>query len=834
MAFHRRSSCLIEQFGRASPLIVIWRSIADPYAWLTCPPLIAIWRFIAVQNKYWGILARFIMAPKNKRDDNASVLKQLEDVFSEAFVKQLDELLEADEERVGVVGKWEPIEKLLTEHGFITVEKGVLASEVLVHKDNRSRLMLTPVNCHGRLAGIKAVGCSRAELERHAIATRLCPLKPYRDLQVDANIQLVNRANNLLAPVNGLERICSLGSSHATAGLKAAFAGVPTPEPSLKSESSDGCVDVAAWRSTSPAFANVQDEGFDWKVIDWPVELRWPQIPDLASRAYNGSGAVASGRGEMEVACHIARLAQDARDSGKVPDYKACTTLATTVPAQCNVYAEVMACYARLYAGGADAPYLYSKEKWITMVAGGRHLCEEVWKMITYAKWGQFEPRVLIRAAILGAAYTCATDKVKDGLCKIFNQNDIAKLTSKKYTEDIQTMSTMMQKARGLVGNHDRTENCIDRLDSRLVLCFLAKGKHGFEGVDFPSLESVGKAFVFECRAAGLSTLECPMEWADADIPKELNLSQKQAQRAVAAHAAPSAAHVGVEHDAVTADTMESPMFIVAQRGFVKGTILVDADTKSYWKIMQITDCETKLKQCVPFGPSSTRTVATLNVMDRHRPFKGVLQSQIGNTWMTDLVAGARDASKIDMVRTKIFAALQTLEIKNVPSYAMLMPLESPTDLRASCHIAKGTLRLAPVVPLRFIVASKPAASGSVCLGTLLSPPSTSEDVDFFIVAYSGIPKHEHKEMWVCPYFWVKDTSDEDAANCKLVEATVDGYKFPTIVNYKPIKTHAQILMCKPEDTEATASVSAAASSKRPGSPAVPATGAKRIKGMGQ
>ena len=181
----------------------------------------------------------------------------------------------------------------------------------------------------------------------------------------------------LLKPVTGQERLLSVGSSHATALFRAAFHGCKTPEQSLRG--SDGTIDFDAWAKSQPAVAKIKKDGYSWRVVRWEVGMLWPKMADIASRAHNSDQAVATGRGELEVCANIAAIADDAHKAGVKIEWQKIVAQATSVPAPCNAYADVLGTYARLYADGAGAPMLFQLEEQIKKHAPQRVLGEEMW-----------------------------------------------------------------------------------------------------------------------------------------------------------------------------------------------------------------------------------------------------------------------------------------------------------------------------------------------------------------------------------------------------------------------------------------------------------------------
>ena len=723
-----------------------------------------------------------------------SAAYNLDDVdFPRSFMEKMDELVRVDEQRVGVNGKWDPIEALLFEHGLMRIEKDVPVAKVLVHNENRQKFMLSPLNAHSRLALIKQVGCKKSAIEEFAIATQLCPLNPHKSKMLNDNIDLVAASNGLLASVKSDEWLCSLGSSHATAGFKAAFAGCITPEDSLHGPNTNGAVDVEGWAKLQPDVAVIRDSGFDWKVIHWKVPLKYPMVPDLASRKYNGNGAVSSGRSELEVCANIARNAQMMRDRNVAVDWDACQKSATVIPAACNAYSEVLKIYAHQYCGGTAAPLLYKLEKNLKTMASTVNLGEDLWKAITYTKWSEWEPRILIRQAILGVAYTCTPDRIKDGMSKIFVPADIQRLSSKKSADDITIISSMMETARSLVNARDVLDPCIHNLDGRLILRITGKEKWGFDTTVYPSYMSIGKCFGKECHDLGID-VEVPAEWAGAELG-----------RPHTARAAPidsdETTMLDLDLDNISIDVAGSPAYILGKAGYVVGAILVTTDTqtkeRSFHKITSVSDAVVELDECVPYGPLRSTSAAPRDIVKTHRLYKNNLQSQVEG-WI-DVLPCKRDQPKIDAMRSRIYIAVHRVFDECGDCWKHLMLLQDPRDLRAREDIAKGTLKLAPAVSFGNIVTAK---KENALFVTELLPPIVSKRVQFYIVGSQNIPKKETDCQWVCPYFLVMP--HENNAECNMQktsrEIEIDGVTLPIplLTNCKRIKKWHRVLVHKP------------------------------------
>ena len=106
--------------------------------------------------------------------------------------------------------------------------------EVMVHPDNRGRLMLHPIDCHTKGARIMDIGVGTPN---GGVAFELCPMSgPLRDNAIAKNEQLVSKSNQLLSELTGAERFLSLATTHCWKFARAVLTGQPTPIQSLQDE----------------------------------------------------------------------------------------------------------------------------------------------------------------------------------------------------------------------------------------------------------------------------------------------------------------------------------------------------------------------------------------------------------------------------------------------------------------------------------------------------------------------------------------------------------------------------------------------------------------------
>ena len=97
--------------------------------------------------------------------------------------------------------------------------------QMCVHPKNRGGFGLNQHNAHRNIANIHKVGAD-FDLLTQACCTEMHPVgSAERALEVAFNDKLCVASNNMLAPVSGIERFCSLSTGHFAAGCKAAIAG---------------------------------------------------------------------------------------------------------------------------------------------------------------------------------------------------------------------------------------------------------------------------------------------------------------------------------------------------------------------------------------------------------------------------------------------------------------------------------------------------------------------------------------------------------------------------------------------------------------------------------
>ena len=143
-----------------------------------------------------------------------------------------------------------------------------------MHPDNRGGAGLNAYDVHKNLATIKQIGADSEAVHR-ATCLEMAPAGEMRDKQLLFNQGLIDRANGLLAPLCGKERMVSVACSHFTAGCRAAQAGVETPEESLRGKDTT-TLNLLQLCEGDAVFMDLIKNGWEWTVLPYVCQETWP------------------------------------------------------------------------------------------------------------------------------------------------------------------------------------------------------------------------------------------------------------------------------------------------------------------------------------------------------------------------------------------------------------------------------------------------------------------------------------------------------------------------------------------------------------------------------
>ena len=98
---------------------------------------------------------------------------------------------------------------------------------------------------------------------------------------------------------------------------------------------------------------------------------------------------------------------------------------------------------------------------------------------------------------------------------------------------------------------------------------------------------------------------------------------------------------------------------------------------------------------------------------------------------------------------------------------------------------------------MRCISVTKGMSPNLISLGQLLSPPTVSKPVSFYITPTTSVPKVEQVDAWLAFYFWVDTTDTMKDANVEVIHVSevVNGHtiSLPVLRNTRTIDRHELI-----------------------------------------
>ena len=153
--------------------------------------------------------------------------------------------------------------------------------ELLIHPLNRGGQMRNSYDCINKGIAISEVGWDFNKL-RESVCIELPKGEAKRLSYVEANKKLAELSDGRLASPNGSERFCTLSCSHTTAFMKAMHAGCAAKSG----------LALDALMNSGDDFANMLNQGWQWKVLAAECEEHLPSLPGLLQQALNSHRAV--------------------------------------------------------------------------------------------------------------------------------------------------------------------------------------------------------------------------------------------------------------------------------------------------------------------------------------------------------------------------------------------------------------------------------------------------------------------------------------------------------------------------------------------------------------
>ena len=694
----------------------------------------------------------------------------VESRISPALVEEVQNLIDGEG---GALTRFNKAMRLL-ESQNIPYKVRLFCWEVLVHKDNRGGLGLNPFDVHKNIKTVKQIGADRDEL-RKATAFELAQTGPSRKEQLDFNQRLIDRSNELLAPITGKERVCSVGCSHFTAGCRAANHGCVTPEESLQ-DGHGNRINKQTLCASDKVYESLIDGGWEWTVLPLCCQQIWPKLPDLAQDALNATHSTYTMASELQVMVSMASRHAAGGDWKRITD----DIKASQPP--CSEYLEVIAQFVQNFAGGQGAPIVRFLEGFAKEFGGSKKLGEEFIQAIVSAKFPtEASTFPFVRAGLM--ATNLIGKKIKNGFATLITKNDIGQWTKRHDLMNVKASETTLSSSWGKLSDLSTRQTLsvsqcnelFGRLATRMVLFMLKKQKEGPYATEFKSLTSISDKFNAELTAALGGTAEPAAESQTEDGDKgDTSDTSKLA----------------------TVSDASGPVWIAKQKGFEVGNRYFDKSEAGYgdvYELIQFSDVGAQLVECtLAPRPPIEKTVAfeDLNIKSWGL-FKGKLQTKV-DADITPYTVGTHPGLAKTVLKADLFSALMELGSEHVGCEKLAVDFFfNPFEVRAKTQVAKGALKLVPITDISKIV-SKSGSSTTVVSGPeqfVLEAPLRPKDAD----------TKGWKDSVFSAYWWVRETSEElTECNLKLTKVKSGQWTFPVMENTKAIKAFDRFILHQP------------------------------------
>ena len=658
----------------------------------------------------------------------------------------------------------------------------VAPKHFLTHPKNRGGLMLSPHNVHRNAARIHQAGADRSQLT-NAVCIEIAPSGNMRDEQLSKNRALIDRSAGLLAPINGSERYLTLGCGHTVAFCKTAAAGGPTSQKVLQT-GDGGLIDVRKVCANSE-FSKMIKDGWAWEIVPHAVDAAYPEFAIIAQKALNTQNHIGTEVGELE-ACMT--LVGSLGDHGfkQLPNWR---ELAVQEVQSLNIpsaqYCNTLLEFVLNYGGGDDAPMICFMDAVAKEFGCNVNLGSQFWHALTYMSFARkMKTYPLIRVAL--AVTNMTGDKVEDGVARLLGKTDANKITTNKYTEQVDKAEDILDQAVAItkpLGGIDKCLAPLGQLFVRVGLKLTDKEKYGREGTQH-SYDAICKLFLDGVSAIVGQKVEYK-DWGNESNVDETTPSTKPTIKQAASSASAGAA---------TLDDHKNASFIAGKAGFKVGSFVQqkNVDTtdgpENIFVIVSI-GAKVELHQVCSYSGDPAKASVGLDTLltewsvSKHEP-----PTQMHDGQMRPMSLQA------DRQRAVLFRALVDFDAKHAHKHSLTF-WRKPDEVRTTSDIAKGQLVLVPIAPMSHISYKPITASTrrdltgtrSIALGEY-KLHAEQDAVPFFVLPLAKPQSIEHANRFetdslVAAFWWVGTTTDETKANMALGTMLHNFVNIPVLKN---------------------------------------------------
>jgi len=698
-------------------------------------------------------------------------------VFSKSLIKEVQDHIDG---AGGPITRFKAIVKVFSEHDISYTLSNVRAVRVLCHPANRSTLGLNAHNAHRTGKRVHKVGADRNQLHG-AYAFELPSSGPKRDEAITFNERLVNTSGGLLAPINGSERICSVGCGHFAAFVKASIHGCITNQVEIMD--SDGRISLATLKKDAE-MSSIVEVGWDWVVFPHGCELTWPKLPDLAQRALNASNEVGSDASENEVASCMAEFYENQEPP---KNFDLCVEAAIAGSPKCAPYAEKIGTIVQKYGGGPGSPMIRKLDAFAKKFSENVILGEEFVTAIADTQILTTKPCTRTRFGLMAGNLTA--HKVVDGIAQLHKKTDVEGLKRKpliaeKLEAELAKCDVACEKAvkDGLLTAEEEL-SLSGRFYVRACASATGKSKHTFDKKEM-NADQIRMAFITEfgqiIKAKSVQGDAIAYAWWEMETSAGALVEPKKA--------VPKGST-----SAIDLKTSEDPAFIAASAGFHINDVVVEKHGGVKAGLYTIVSVGTNVElEQVTLG--RTAPITAKFELQRFLKSFAIYKGDVPYV----LPDASVDAKSIvlapwlseDVERAKLYIALLKLEKRTChPSYKSKLQYQGkPTALFVKDRVPVGGLTFCPAVDMKYIfVHEKPnnpkvIVNGSVPMFICKPAQPDPKDSDKW-----------HKSVHLNPFWWVQTVGTQANANMAAADEVVDGFTVKLLTNTKELKAWDQL-----------------------------------------
>ena len=400
---------------------------------------------------------------------------------------------------LGILAKWKLIEKRLLDSN-VAFKATLRCNTLAVHPMNRGGSGCHAFNMHEKGAKIIKCGASMEHLTS-CVCFEFSPSQDKRGQQIAFNQKLVEASNGLMAPLSHSERAMSVSGTHTSQFMKALVAGCKTPQKELQDPNGNLCLEQLA--SKDEVLKLMATQGWEWTVVPWHVEAKWPSLPTLAADALNSVNSIFEAQGELELALTIAASA-----TGEHVDFDALSKASCT-SSYIAPYCHVIGKFVQKHGGGKDKSYPlvsfvndFQKHFGSSCMVG-----KDFFVHLVGIEFVPTNMTTFLKVALLATQITCPESKRVDGFSRMLVKGDLDRLKAKKSRGQVLEAEEFLTKKWTDVNAADlNTINkckAFGRCCLRILLHLLQKEKIGREGKEYANLEAIGEACDHDIAHAG-------------------------------------------------------------------------------------------------------------------------------------------------------------------------------------------------------------------------------------------------------------------------------------------------------------------------------------------